>query len=716
MAQVIVELTGEEKSILDAYRKAESADKKLRDSAKQTGKAGDAASKEFAKGWIEGGKKSSASIDKMIRELKRTGPEGISAAKAIEKQMIQAGSHGRKSIKTIIDQIGRIDDAAAAAGQQASAQFDKMNTPVEQLGDKGEAAGQSIIASMTNASGQSVGQIGKISESVGVIDSRILTMATAGGAVGLLGSAFQAVGDAIEANNESLKRSHTLAIGIAAEQQSAVANMVGVDIVQQNEVLSERLPEIAASTGVSDLAALTAAFGAAYSASGGDLEAAEAAVTGAAQLSSADPRAIRTKAAAALDLRRATGIDDVQQNLSLLLSAGAVARPDDPELFAKSFPRAVSQTIATMPEQNPQTLAIQAGALAATLTQFGGDVTGEETKTAQIQFANRLDALFDGKDIDPKDFAKRIAMVQADEGLRSELFSKNIGGEVFNGVFKQLGNGDSPIAKAFVENMQAVTMDTSVFADQARAARSVSPAASIANLKRSGDAAANIADGGQVGDAMMVQVRETVAQALNATRREGFIDSTADYFSEVVRPENLPGEFALSELQAAPLPLISQLEALKGQNRQRGGDPEIEAKIKALSSTIDTLEQTSSDYIDQIRSGRVTARPGEIEEAASFNRLRLNIASRPSAPNALGSDLGVDVLNRQSADLQRLGDGNADLQRLGDGNALQQTNELLAESVALLTDLKNSNQDTANNTKPRKNKPSNNQIIREARQ
>ena len=168
---------------------------------------------------------------------------------------------------------------------------------------------------------------------------------------------------------------------------------------------------------------------------------------------------------------------------------------------------------------------------------------------------------------------------------------------MFSGVFKQLADANSAAAKSFQDNMQSVTLDTGVFKDQAKAAASVSPAALIATLARKSEASDKLGAIGAPGDALMKQLRDTVTNALEANRREGVLGSAADLFGDTIRSENLPGSFALSELQSAPIPLLAQRHQLIQENERLGGDPEIQAKIKSLSSTIQTIEETTQAYI-----------------------------------------------------------------------------------------------------------------------
>lgn len=74
MAQVIVELSADERKILEAYKKAREADKALRDSTSGTAVAGAKAANDYANSWLKAGKDAAGSVEGLIGELRKTGP------------------------------------------------------------------------------------------------------------------------------------------------------------------------------------------------------------------------------------------------------------------------------------------------------------------------------------------------------------------------------------------------------------------------------------------------------------------------------------------------------------------------------------------------------------------------------------------------------------------------------------------------------------------
>ena len=754
MSTVVVELTGDEANLLRSLDKVIAKERDHERQLAETAARGDKAGAELAGAFDKASRTTDKALQGILKDLSRVGPAGREMAAGLKTEFQKAGKGGHKSIQSILDELQKLDPEAAEQARQIAASmkqaassstrsFDRLAEPIEHAGLTAEEVSQRLRESFGQASEGILPELGKITDSVGGIGGSLFAMAGAGGAISAVVGGFQAVSGAIVDNKQKLIDVRDAALEVAEAQQNASANLVGMSIVDQNEVLSERLPELAAELGVRDLAGFKAAYGAAYSASGGDADYAERAVTAAASVSSADAGGIRANSAAALDLQRATGIVDAERNLALLGTARAVARVDDPESFANTLAKAVSLNVATIPEQDRESAAVQTAAFFSTATQFGTDVTGEESKTASIQFGKKIDELFDTlpdiameardkltklvdantlsptqslqlreleakkaerpdkfsaedaanlqqlnerteftelelkqrdhlesliaeiqQTVDPQNFAKRISTIQQSPALAEELFSQDIGGEVFSGVFKQIRDAESQFSKAFFENIEKVSTDRSAFEQQALAAMAGTPAMLTAFLKRSGEAAKNVAELGQPGDAMRVQLEQNVENALAVTRGEGLLASTNDYFGELWRWDTLPGKHALTKSQSSVLPLIERREELVDQNEASGGDPDLEAKIKSLELLIDAHQKATGAYVQQIVDGRVKPRPGEIAEAQRFNRMRLAYSQRPGAANELGTEFGREIVQEQAEQLRPL-QGDAASQQAG---------------------------------------------------
>lgn len=159
MAQVIVELTGDERKVLAAYQKAAAADKALRESTGKTGAEGTKASNEFAKSWIKAGDGSSRAIDGLLRQMRKAGPEGRAAAEEAEKHFRKTGTAGRQSIESLIEKLKSVDPEAASAAESivgslggaaddSATALDKTLAKLVDLGPAGAKAASMIKADL----------------------------------------------------------------------------------------------------------------------------------------------------------------------------------------------------------------------------------------------------------------------------------------------------------------------------------------------------------------------------------------------------------------------------------------------------------------------------------------------------------------------------------------------------------------------------------------
>lgn len=162
MSQVIVELSGDERKILESYRKAREADKALRESTGQTAIAGVKASSEYATAWLKAGKESVASANMLLVEMRKNGPEGRKVAEELEKHFQRTGQHGRRSLESVIAKWREFDPAAADAAL-------KVRQEMKLTADKSESAFAKFGSS-------AVGQITAIAASYGSIERAIQTV------------------------------------------------------------------------------------------------------------------------------------------------------------------------------------------------------------------------------------------------------------------------------------------------------------------------------------------------------------------------------------------------------------------------------------------------------------------------------------------------------------------------------------------------------------
>lgn len=189
-ATVIVELTGDERKVLEAYRKVEAAEAKLRDNATATGEAAKAASKAFADAWIAAGEKSPGSLAPLLRELKRSGDEGKAAAAMLEKEMGLASAGSSSSVAGIVAKIGTLGPAAAEAAEKIQAelaaaalkaqadlqeadrqsQFKQTLDSLRKLGPEGKEMAAAIQTELEQSAAASAGSLDTLVAKLGELD------------------------------------------------------------------------------------------------------------------------------------------------------------------------------------------------------------------------------------------------------------------------------------------------------------------------------------------------------------------------------------------------------------------------------------------------------------------------------------------------------------------------------------------------------------------
>jgi hypothetical protein len=125
MSSTIVTLTGDATALDRAFtiiqRAQDKTDAKFGDMkavAKDYSKA-------FERDMAQAADATNKAWNESVRELRKMGPEGRAAAEAIEGHLRATGQAGRQSFESIISKIGEIDDAAAAAAQNARDELDK---------------------------------------------------------------------------------------------------------------------------------------------------------------------------------------------------------------------------------------------------------------------------------------------------------------------------------------------------------------------------------------------------------------------------------------------------------------------------------------------------------------------------------------------------------------------------------------------------------------
>lgn len=591
MAQVIVEMTGDEAKLLRALQKVMSENTKVGDTFKQTGKA----AKEAA--------------DQAVKEAQRVERANAKAAQDIyaeHKKMLDAKERESRQAGQKQEAIARQTafaevQAAIKAAEQEIAALEKVEARKrKQAETEKNLAAQSQTAMLSKVTGFVAGY------------------ASIQSAINLANSALR---DQIELQKESLG----IATEIAKSQAGATKNLTGLSAVQKAQVFAEA-KKMQAEIGFSDQKYIVDAIGSGYSA-GGDIEATKSAVRASAALSRNAPDELATISAGAIDLSRGSGITDAQKNLGFMLQVGAISRVEDPAALSRTLSPTISSGVSTVGGQNKQEASREIGALYSELNKYATDVKGMSTQTATTTLLAKMGEFFrtlpeerdkinaqvktleDKLVIDPVEQARlnradfevtektkaanfykgkagpkaddaqidlqeaiarrdqlqkdvtlddeeklklaklrrqsqsmagvvdsgtvfgRLAQFQQSPGLRDTFLENPFGEAAFQGGFRQALTGGSDVAKNIASNKNELSFDSSTYLKTVAEIDTLTPELRIgaAKAKEAGRKQLSLNDPSKVNTA---QINEIAANALRENRRSGLLNNSIDYGAE----------------------------------------------------------------------------------------------------------------------------------------------------------------------------------------
>jgi hypothetical protein len=235
-------------------------------------------------------------------------------------------------------------------------------------------------------------------------------------ATALLTVGINAVAKSQQAFVERAQESLALVKEIAAAQQEAAKNLAGNTPQQISETLQNAVPEIARKSDFSDLGKITTALGSSASIVGE--EAARSAVEASAKLTRFKKDDLQTTSTATADVMKAAGIQDAREAMALLLTSGAVARPEELPKLATGASKAIYAGVDASPNQNPIDAAKDSAALFAVFSKV--DKNGESAATAAIQMISLLRETFNPNRDDTIKRDERIAELLAEQAITVE--------------------------------------------------------------------------------------------------------------------------------------------------------------------------------------------------------------------------------------------------------------------------------------------------------
>lgn len=301
------------------------------------------------------------------------------------------------------------------------------------------------------------------------------------GSLAMMAAGYMSVSTALAMYNQMLSANRQLALdaaeankSIATAQQEAMKNMPDLSSSERTRLMSVVTPAMQAKTGFPDAAAMTSALGEVYSAPGTEAQRLGA-VEAAALLNINTPANLGNQAASALDIARQTGSQNMKENISFLLEAGAVNRVSSPDAIAKNLPRVVGSAVQASPKQDPKQAAMEAGALYGTMAGTMTDVQGDISRHAAQALIMRLAEVFREKKDDPGSTLGRLQAIQSSPKLKKELFSKSFGDLASQDAFRSLTTAGSQQSKEFEASISQLPFSEDKYNQQVRDTQAATP-------------------------------------------------------------------------------------------------------------------------------------------------------------------------------------------------------------------------------------------------
>ncbi|QDV84998.1 hypothetical protein [Planctomycetes bacterium TBK1r] len=211
--------------------------------------------------------------------------------------------------------------------------------------------------------------------------------------------AVQFVTQAMQEQQDVLKKSADEQRTLAAAQQEALKNLATVNQSDRTDLLQNLVPDTAIAAAFPDLVNLTKAIGDTRSA-GASVDQIKQILPVAAKLTALTPEFVDETSTALADSIRATGNQNVKEVASQLLLAGSDARIVDPSKLFRNLPPVQVAAANSVSDALRAESALQATAAFTAVTRAGADSQGDASQTAQIQIQARLRSFFQdlGKD------------------------------------------------------------------------------------------------------------------------------------------------------------------------------------------------------------------------------------------------------------------------------------------------------------------------------
>lgn len=557
-------------------------------------------------------------------------------AEKLEEKLAKAAKTANDGNRQLTKEMRELNKTAKETAESVATPLEKYNARIAQL-EKLMAAGKITADQYSRAIHQankemasSIREANKDLLTSGTVQKNIFDTAATNltkMATGWL-SVSAAIKIATAAHQDKLRIEREAAEaqkGIAASQSEI---LLSVDSPVTQKKMFESLGVIAQDAGVADIRNVYRAAAEALNMSGGDDQAALAAVRGAAQLTRHAPEQMGAYASGGVNIAKASGLTDMRQNFGLMLSLGQISPVKSPALLAENATPAIRSMTALVNDPDRVRATAEAAALFGTLSNAAADKTGAVTGTSAINFAKDLRGFFeDGISVgtgkkrqlikpqaDPGTLRGRIEALQKDEKLREAFLANTtlraeyqapIETLLRGGAFRRDQGDDFSTAGEFKKALGTVTFDAARYDEKTKGLASLTPQLGLATF--SAAAAGNIQN---------AQLAATRAARMAESRRilYGTIDANSEGYGDWFRKQAIgwdaevefeqgkkaPESVAIDTLRAfqrdktMPFWGTKQLPESQWSDNQRKMADNIEKQVKILQQMLQAAEQQAN--------------------------------------------------------------------------------------------------------------------------
>lgn len=702
--EVSVVFTADDAALWQALQRTIAGSKKTEDGLTGIGKGGAgatreldrlaAATKRLVATPVQNFERHVAQLDAALAANKLTAEEHAAAVGLASKKLDAATKAADGTAAAEAAATKEMDQFIAATKKLARKPVDDYDAAVAKLKatlaagkitQKEYAAGMQDAAAKYAAARREIGTASTATQGFSLNTGSLISGARGLATVALY---WKAISAAIQVANEALEKNARLAVEakdsqktVATAQAETVQNLAGLTTAQKTEVLTKQLPAIQAETGFPDLAKLTQAVGAGYSASG-DLPATLRAVKTAAEETALMPDKLATVAAGILDLSRGTGLTDTDALQGFIVQAGAISRVEDLSKLSSSLAPLVASGVSRLPKQAAPEAAREIGSLFAVLTGEATDVEGRASNTAANTLLGKMDTWFKsqntavteaeakrkkGKPLDDADKAAmavgrvdtpatlkgQIEFFQNNTAARSDLLGdEGFGEQKFRTAIEQVLVAGSRVANQFAANIPKLRFDAAPHRQVVAEQRGATPQMRLAS-EAARQAAARQQQEQRAQTGITGFTLDDVQKTLDANRPEGLVgqfgatlsDKFGNWAAQVAAARD-PKDAVVVAVNRLEQRQWQVLRAALGEqptrelNQQTGGDLTVQT-IREL--TIDdvvrdkllNLEAAVQGVIQLQRSSQPAA--GGTAPASAFNPLPPN--PTPAQVDAVHDDL-----------------------------------------------------------------------------